>query len=138
MEINITCLFIILVLFTLFIFLSKTLFHYLNNVFSEREKLIIGEKNILDSINSEINKQTIYIKEKTELKYKELESIYKKFHDEVSIAQDNKIRLAKAASQKKYQEILLRIENESNIVSEELNKKKQELVAMVYQKLNEF
>jgi len=121
----------------LFTFLSKTLFYYLNNVFSERERLIIGEKDILDNINNEINKQNIYIKERTELKFKELELIYKKFRNEMSITQNNKIRLVKEASQKKYQETLLRIENESNIVNEELNDKKHELVTMVYQKLNE-
>jgi F0F1-type ATP synthase membrane subunit b/b' len=122
----------------LFTFLSQTLFYYLNNVFSERERLIEGEKDILDNINNEINKQNIYIKERTELKFKELEIIYKKFRNEMSITQNNKIRLVKEASQKKYQETLLRIENESNIVNEELNDKKQELVTMVYQKLNEF
>jgi F0F1-type ATP synthase membrane subunit b/b' len=124
--------------FGLFIFLSKTLFYYLNNVFSERERLTIGEKNTLDKINNEINKQNIYVKERTELKFKELETIYKKFRNEISITQNNEIRLAKEASQKKYHETLLRIENESNIVNEELNDKKQELVTMVYQKLNEF
>jgi hypothetical protein len=124
--------------FGLFTFLSKTLFYYLNNVFSERERLIIGEKDILDNINNEINKQNIYVKERTELKSKELEIIYKKFRNEMSIAQNSKIRLIKEASQKKYQETLLRIENESNIVNEELSDKKQELVTMVYQKLNEF
>jgi hypothetical protein len=124
--------------FGLFIFLSKTLFYYLNNIFSERERLTIGEKNILDNINNEINKQNIYVKERTELKFKELETIYKKFRNEISITQNNEIRLAKEASQKKYHETLLRIENESNIVNEELNDKKQELVSMVYQKLNEF
>jgi hypothetical protein len=124
--------------FGLFIFLSKTLFYYLNNIFSERERLTIGEKNILDNINNEINKQNIYVKERTELKFKELETIYKKFRNEISITQNNEIRLAKEASQKKYHETLLRIENESNIVNEELNDKKQELVTMVYQKLNEF
>jgi F0F1-type ATP synthase membrane subunit b/b' len=124
--------------FGLFTFLSKTLFYYLNNVFSERERLIVGEKDILDNINNEINKQNIYVKERTELKFKELEVIYKKFRNEMSITQNNKIRLVKEASQKKYQETLLRIENESNIVNEELNDKKQELVTMVYQKLNEF
>jgi tRNA G18 (ribose-2'-O)-methylase SpoU len=122
----------------LFTFLSQTLFYYLDNVFSERERLIEGEKDILDNINNEINKQNIYIKERTELKFKELEIIYKKFRNEMSITQNNKIRLVKEASQKKYQETLLRIENESNIVNEELNDKKQELVTMVYQKLNEF
>jgi tRNA G18 (ribose-2'-O)-methylase SpoU len=124
--------------FGLFTFLSQTLFYYLNNVFSERERLIVGEKDILDNINNEINKQNIYVKERTELKFKELEIIYKKFRNEMSIAQNNKMRLVKEASQKKYQETLLRIENESNIVNEELNDKKQELVSMVYQKLNEF
>lgn len=127
-----------LMFFGLFTFLSKTLFYYLNNVFSERERLIIGEKDILDNINNEINKQNIYVKERTELKSKELEIIYKKFRNEMSIAQNSKIRLIKEASQKKYQETLLRIENESNIVNEELSDKKQELVTMVYQKLNEF
>jgi tRNA G18 (ribose-2'-O)-methylase SpoU len=124
--------------FGLFTFLSQTLFYYLNNVFSERERLTVGEKDILDNINNEINKQNIYVKERTELKFKELEIIYKKFRNEMSIAQNNKMRLVKEASQKKYQETLLRIENESNIVNEELNDKKQELVTMVYQKLNEF
>jgi tRNA G18 (ribose-2'-O)-methylase SpoU len=124
--------------FGLFTFLSQTLFYYLNNVFSERERLTVGEKDILDNINNEINKQNIYVKERTELKFKELEIIYKKFRNEMSIAQNNKMRLVKEASQKKYQETLLRIENESNIVNEELNDKKQELVSMVYQKLNEF
>jgi len=138
MEINVTCLIIMLMFFGLFTFLSKTLFYYLNNVFSERERLIIGEKDILDNINNEINKQNIYVKERTELKSKELEIIYKKFRNEMSIAQNSKIRLIKEASQKKYQETLLRIENESNIVNEELSDKKQELVTMVYQKLNEF
>lgn len=137
MEVNVTCLILILMFFGLFTFLSKTLFYYLNNVFSERERLTIGEKDILDNINNEINKQNIYIKERTELKFKELEIIYKKFRNEMSITQNNKIRLVKEASQKKYQETLLRIENESNIVNEELNDKKQELVTMVYQKLNE-
>jgi len=127
-----------LMFFGLFTFLSQTLFYYLNNVFSERERLIVGEKDILDNINNEINKQNIYVKERTELKFKELEIIYKKFRNEMSIAQNNKMRLVKEASQKKYQETLLRIENESNIVNEELNDKKQELVSMVYQKLNEF
>jgi tRNA G18 (ribose-2'-O)-methylase SpoU len=127
-----------LMLLGLFTFLSKTLFYYLSNVFSERERLIIGEKDIVDNINNEINKQNIYVKERTELKFKELEIIYKKFRNEMSIAQNNKMRLVKEASQKKYQETLLRIENESNIVNEELNDKKQELVSMVYQKLNEF
>lgn len=138
MEINVTCLIIMLMFFGLFTFLSQTLFYYLNNVFSERERLIVGEKDILDNINNEINKQNIYVKERTELKFKELEIIYKKFRNEMSIAQNNKMRLVKEASQKKYQETLLRIENESNIVNEELNDKKQELVSMVYQKLNEF
>jgi hypothetical protein len=138
MEINITCLIIVLMFFGLFTFLSKTLFYYLNNVFSERERLTIGEENILDNINNEINKQNIYVKERTELKSKELEIIYKKFRNEMYITQNNKIRLVKEASQKKYHETLLRIENESNIVNEELNDKKQELVTMVYQKLNEF
>jgi tRNA G18 (ribose-2'-O)-methylase SpoU len=124
--------------FGLFTFLSQTLFYYLNNVFSERERLTVGEKDILDNINNEINKQNIYVKERTELKFKELEIIYKKFRNEMSIAQNNKMRLVKEASQKKYQETLLRIENESNIVNEDLNDKKQELVSMVYQKLNEF
>lgn len=137
MEVNVTCLILILMFFGLFTFLSKTLFYYLNNVFSERERLTTGETNILDNINNEINKQNIYIKERTELKFKELEIIYKKFRNEMSITQNNKIRLVKEASQKKYQETLLRIENESNIVNEELNDKKQELVTMVYQKLNE-
>jgi F0F1-type ATP synthase membrane subunit b/b' len=138
MEINVTCLILMLMLLGLFTFLSQTLFYYLSNVFSERERLIVGEKDILDNINNEINKQNIYIKERTELKFKELEIIYKKFRNEMSITQNNKIRLVKEASQKKYQETLLRIENESNIVNEELNDKKQELVTMVYQKLNEF
>jgi F0F1-type ATP synthase membrane subunit b/b' len=138
MEINVTCLILMLMFLGLFTFLSQTLFYYLNNVFSERERLIVGEKDILDNINNEINKQNIYIKERTELKFKELEIIYKKFRNEMSITQNNKIRLVKEASQKKYQETLLRIENESNIVNEELNDKKQELVTMVYQKLNEF
>lgn len=138
MEINVTCLILMLMFLGLFTFLSQTLFYYLNNVFSERERLIEGEKDILDNINNEINKQNIYIKERTELKFKELEIIYKKFRNEMSITQNNKIRLVKEASQKKYQETLLRIENESNIVNEELNDKKQELVTMVYQKLNEF
>lgn len=138
MEINVTCLIIMLMFFGLFTFLSQTLFYYLNNVFSERERLTVGEKDILDNINNEINKQNIYVKERTELKFKELEIIYKKFRNEMSIAQNNKMRLVKEASQKKYQETLLRIENESNIVNEELNDKKQELVSMVYQKLNEF
>lgn len=138
MEINVTCLIIMLMFFGLFTFLSQTLFYYLNNVFSERERLTVGEKDILDNINNEINKQNIYVKERTELKFKELEIIYKKFRNEMSIAQNNKMRLVKEASQKKYQETLLRIENESNIVNEELNDKKQELVTMVYQKLNEF
>jgi len=124
--------------FGLFTFLSKTLFYYLNNVFGERERLTVGEKNTLDNINNEINKQNIYIKERTELKSKELEIIYIKFRNEMSITQNNKIRLVKEASQKKFHETLLRIENESNIVNEELNDKKQELVTMVYQKLNEF
>ena len=106
--------------FGLFTFLSKTLFYYLNNVFSERERLTIGEENILDNINNEINKQNIYVKERTELKSKELEIIYKKFRNEMYITQNNKIRLVKEASQKKYHETLLRIENESNIVNEEL------------------
>lgn len=138
MEINVTCLILMLMFFGLFTFLSQTLFYYLSNVFSERERLIVGEKDILDNINNEINKQNIYVKERTELKFKELEIIYKKFRNEMSITQNNKIRLVKEASQKKYQETLLRIENESNIVNEELNDKKQELVTMVYQKLNEF
>lgn len=138
MEINVTCLILMLMFLGLFTFLSQTLFYYLNNVFNERERLIVGEKDILDNINNEINKQNIYIKERTELKFKELEIIYKKFRNEMSITQNNKIRLVKEASQKKYQETLLRIENESNIVNEELNDKKQELVTMVYQKLNEF
>lgn len=138
MEINVTCLILMLMFLGLFTFLSQTLFYYLNNVFSERERLIEGEKDILDNINNEINKQNIYIKERTELKFKELEIIYKKFRNEMSITQNNKIRLVKEASQKKYQETLLRIENESNIVNEELSDKKQELVTMVYQKLNEF
>jgi len=138
MEINITCLIIMLMFFGLFTFLSKTLFYYLNNVFGERERLTVGEKNTLDNINNEINKQNIYIKERTELKSKELEIIYIKFRNEMSITQNNKIRLVKEASQKKFHETLLRIENESNIVNEELNDKKQELVTMVYQKLNEF
>ena len=138
MEINITCLIIVLMFFGLFTFLSKTLFYYLNNVFGERERLTVGEKNTLDNINNEINKQNIYIKERTELKSKELEIIYIKFRNEMSITQNNKIRLVKEASQKKFHETLLRIENESNIVNEELNDKKQELVTMVYQKLNEF
>lgn len=135
MEINVTCLIIMLMFFGLFTFLSQTLFYYLNNVFSERERLIVGEKDILDNINNEINKQNIYVKERTELKFKELEIIYKKFRNEMSIAQNNKMRLVKEASQKKYQETLLRIENESNIVNEELNDKKQELVSIVYQTL---
>lgn len=118
MEINVTCLIIMLMFFGLFTFLSQTLFYYLNNVFSERERLIVGEKDILDNINNEINKQNIYVKERTELKFKELEIIYKKFRNEMSIAQNNKMRLVKEASQKKYQETLLRIENESNIVNE--------------------
>lgn len=138
MEINVTCLILMLMFLGLFTFLSQTLFYYLSNVFSERERLIVGEKDILDNINNEINKQNIYVKERTELKFKELEIIYKKFRNEMSITQNNKIRLVKEASQKKYQETLLRIENESNIVNEELNDKKQELVTMVYQKLNEF
>jgi F0F1-type ATP synthase membrane subunit b/b' len=138
MEINVTCLILMLMLLGLFTFLSQTLFYYLSNVFSERERLIVGEKDILDNINNEINKQNIYVKERTKLKFKELEIIYKKFRNEMSITQNNKIRLVKEASQKKYQETLLRIENESNIVNEELNDKKQELVTMVYQKLNEF
>jgi len=138
MEINVTCLILMLMFFGLFTFLSQTLFYYLSNVFSERERLIVGEKDILDNINNEINKQNIYVKERTELKFKELEIIYKKFRNEMSITQNNKIRLVKEASQKKYQEALLKIENESNIVNEELNDKKQELVTMVYQKLNEF
>lgn len=138
MEINVTCLILMLMFLGLFTFLSQTLFYYLDNVFSERERLIVGEKDILDNINNEINKQNIYVKERTELKFKELEIIYKKFRNEMSITQNNKIRLVKEASQKKYQEALLKIENESNIVNEELNDKKQELVTMVYQKLNEF
>jgi hypothetical protein len=101
MEINVTCLILMLMFFGLFTFLSKTLFSYLNNVFSERERLIIGEKDILDNINNEINKQNIYVKERTELKFKELEIIYKKFRNEMSITQNNKIRLVKEASQKK-------------------------------------
>lgn len=124
MEINVTCLILMLMFFGLFTFLSQTLFYYLSNVFSERERLIVGEKDILDNINNEINKQNIYVKERTELKFKELEIIYKKFRNEMSITQNNKIRLVKEASQKKYQEALLRIENESNTVKHKYSSSK--------------
>jgi F0F1-type ATP synthase membrane subunit b/b' len=135
MEINITIFIQAIILLMLYILLSNVLFKPLNNLFKEREKQTLGNKDDASLILKKIAKKKIYIKEQTSLTLKKARIVYKKSQYENSIKSKAHIQSLQKDSQTRYKNEFLKLNNETIIIKNQLQEMEKSFIKTILQKL---
>jgi len=135
MEINITIFIQAIILLMLYILLSNVLFKPLNNLFKEREKQTLGNKEAANLILKKIAKKESYIKEQTSLTLKKARIVYKKAQHENAIKSKAHVQSLQKDSQIKYKNEFLKLNNETIIIKNQLQEMKNGFIKTILQKL---
>lgn len=135
MEINITIFIQAIIFLMLYILLSNVLFKPLSNLFKEREKQTLGNKEAARLILEKIKKKELYIKEQTSLTLKKAKMVYRKAQQENMIKSKQHIQVLQKDSQTKYKNEFLKLNNESVFIKNQLRKMESGFIETILQKL---
>lgn len=136
MEVNITIFLQALNILMLLIFLSNALFKPLHKLYQERCQLMIDEHNKTIKINRRIKTQENYIHKETSMTIKKAENEYKLFQRENIIRKKIYIKDLHLEHDTRYENTLLKLNNEISTAKIQLLKDKDDIVLSIVQKLH--
>lgn len=135
MEINITIFIQAIIFLMLYILLSNVLFKPLSDLFEEREKQTLGNREAARLILEKIKKKESYIKEQTSLTLKKAKIVYRKVQQENMIKNKQYIQALQKDSQMRYKNEFLKLNNEALLIKNQLRKMESGFIETILQKL---